>query len=208
MERVRSVAAAPGPQARGPGQTAAAAAPDDAEFPARYRRLCQQLALARDRQYSADLVDRLNRLALRGHALLYGARDDRKNLALTFIAGGFSRLVRAEWRVVAVAGALFFGPLLALIVVLQFYPDFVYYVMNPRQIANFEEMYNPTAERLGRTREADSSFLMLGVYIWNNIKIGFQTFAGGLLFGLGTIFFLLFNGMLIGAVAGHLIQIG
>jgi uncharacterized membrane protein SpoIIM required for sporulation len=186
----------------------AGAAPDDAEFPARYRRLCQQLALARDRQYSADLVDRLNRLALRGHALLYGARDDRKNRAFSFIAGGFSRLVRAEWQVVAVAGALFFGPLLALILVLQFQPDFVYYLMNPQQIANFEEMYSPTAARLGRTREADSSFLMFGVYIWNNIKIGFQTFAGGLLFGLGTIFFLFFNGFLLGAVAGHLTQIG
>ena len=33
------------------------------EMPARYRRLCQSLALAADRRYSPALVDRLNELA-------------------------------------------------------------------------------------------------------------------------------------------------
>jgi uncharacterized membrane protein SpoIIM required for sporulation len=49
---------------------------------------------------------------------------------------------------------------------------------------------------------------MFGYYIMNNIGIAFQTFASGLLFGLGSLFFLLFNGLMIGAVAGHLTQIG
>lgn len=185
-----------------------AAALADADFPARYRRLCQQLALARDRQYAADLVERLNQLALRGHHLLYGARDDRRNRTLSFIASGFPRLVRAERRVVIASGLLFFGPLLLLIAALQVYPDFIHYLVGPQQVAHLEEMYSPDATRLGRTREADSSFYMFGVYIWNNVKIGFQTFAGGLIFGLGTIFFLLFNGTMIGAIAGHLTQIG
>ena len=39
---------------------------DAIEVPARYRELCQHLALARDRQYSADLIERLSRLALSG----------------------------------------------------------------------------------------------------------------------------------------------
>jgi uncharacterized membrane protein SpoIIM required for sporulation len=42
----------------------------------------------------------------------------------------------------------------------------------------------------------------------HNIGIAFQTFASGLLFGLGSAFFLLFNGLMIGAVAGHLTHIG
>ena len=41
---------------------------------------------------------------------------------------------------------------------------------------------------------------MFGYYIRNNTGIGFQTFAGGLLLGLGTLFFLVFNGFYIGAV--------
>ncbi|MNL26723.1 hypothetical protein D3C87_1482690 [compost metagenome] len=42
----------------------------------------------------------------------------------------------------------------------------------------------------------------------HNIGIAFQTFASGLLFGLGSAFFLFFNGLMIGAVAGHLTHIG
>ena len=49
---------------------------------------------------------------------------------------------------------------------------------------------------------------MFGFYIKNNTGIGFQTFAGGLIFGAGTIFFLLYNGLVIGATAGHLTGLG
>ncbi len=49
---------------------------------------------------------------------------------------------------------------------------------------------------------------MFGFYIMNNIGIAFQTFASGVLLGLGSLFFLLFNGLMIGSVAGHLTQIG
>ena len=49
---------------------------------------------------------------------------------------------------------------------------------------------------------------MFGFYIYNNISIGFQTFAGGLLFGLGSLFYLLFNGLFLGAVASHLTSMG
>lgn len=181
---------------------------DDAELPRRYRRICQQLALARDRHYGADVIERLHRLAVRGHRMLYGVRGDRRNRFLLFVFGGFSRLVRRERRAVALAALLFFGPLVAMIAVLQQFPDFVHYLLSPGQIAGFETMYRPDAPRLGRTPEADSAFYMFGIYVWNNIKIAFQTFAGGLLFGIGTLFFLLFNGFVIGAVAGHLTHIG
>ncbi len=49
---------------------------------------------------------------------------------------------------------------------------------------------------------------MFGFYIRNNTGIGFRTFAGGLFFGLGSIFFLLFNGISIGSIAGHLTHVG
>jgi uncharacterized membrane protein SpoIIM required for sporulation len=68
-------------------------------------------------------------------------------------------------------------------------------------------MYDPAARRIGM-READTSLLMFGFYIWNNVRIGFQTFAGGLAFGVGSIWFLASNGVVLGAVAGYLTQIG
>ncbi len=177
------------------------------ELPARYRRLCQALALAADRQYSPDLVDRLNRLALRGHGVLYRNRRRESQRVLEFVLGGFPALVRREWRLVVTAALVFFGPLAALIGALQAYPEFVHYLLEPEQIASFHQMYDPANSRLGM-RPADTSLLMFGFYIWNNVRIGFQTFAGGLAAGVGSLWFLASNGVMIGAVAGYLTQVG
>ena len=178
------------------------------ELPQRYRVLCQDLALARDRQYSADLVRQLNQLVLAGHQLLYGSKNNDKNKILDFIFGGFAELVRSEAKVVLSGVGLFFVPLFAIMIALQFYPDFIYYLLDPSQVHEYESMYSPDAKKLGRSREAASDIFMFGFYIWNNVRIGFQTFAAGLLFAIGSIFFLVVNGVIIGAVAGHLTQIG
>ena len=180
---------------------------DPAEMPSRFRRVCQALALAAQRCYSAELVDRLNRLALRGHHALYVNRRRESRQVLDFMLRGFPRLVRQEWRVVAAATLLFLGPLLGFIALLQLFPDFVHYLLSPRQIAGFHEMYDPANRRLGM-READTNIAMFGFYIWNNVRIGFQTFAGGMLAGVGTAWFLGANGVIIGAVAGYLTQVG
>ena len=180
---------------------------DPAEMPARFRRVCQHLALAAERRYSADLVDRLNRLALRGHHALYANRRRESQQVLEFMLAGFPRLVRQEWRLVTAAAVLFFGPLLALIALLQQFPDFAHYLLAPEQIANFHQMYDPANRRIGM-READTNVMMFGFYIWNNVRIGFQTFAGGMLAGVGSAWFLGANGVIIGAVAGYLTQAG
>jgi uncharacterized membrane protein SpoIIM required for sporulation len=187
--------------------------PDDTDglqagdVPAAYRHLCQLMALARDRQYSPDLVDRLNHLVLRGHHVLYGTAAGQRAGLVSFLGAGFPRAVRSEWRLVLTAGMLFFAPLLLLIGALQYYPDFIFYFVPPEQLAGFEEAYDPANARLGM-RESDDNVMMFAFYIWNNVKIGIQTFATGLAFGLGSIFYLASNGMIIGAIAGYLTAVG
>lgn len=177
-------------------------------WPHRYRELAHHLVLARDRAYSPELVDYLNQLVLRGHQVLYGSRGNALNAVRAFIGQGFPALVRHESLVVWIAIALLFVPLLGLIAVLHYFPEFVYYLVNPEQLRSYERMYAPGNRVLGPHREASSQVMMFGYYIWNNVKIDFQCFAGGLLFGVGAIFFLVYNGIAIGAVAGHLTQLG
>ena len=45
---------------------------------------------------------------------------------------------------------------------------------------------------------------MFGYYILNNVSVAFQCFAGGLFAGLGSLFFLAFNGAYGGAIGGYL----
>ncbi len=177
------------------------------DVPAAYRHLCQLMALARDRQYSPDMVDRLNHLVLRGHHILYGPAAGQRTRLLAFLAAGFPETVRTEWRLVLASGMLFFGPLLILIGALQFYPDFILYLVSPEHLARYEEAYDPANTRLGM-RESDDNVMMFAFYIWNNVKIGIQTFATGIAFGLGSIFYLAFNGVVIGAIAGYLTAVG
>jgi len=180
---------------------------DDAGFPARYREICQHLALARDRHYGADLVERLNQLALRGHHALYGERGVGAGRMLDFIAWGFPALVRVEWRATVAGMLLFFGPLVAITLLAAARPDAAYYLVDPELLGQMREMYGDRAEALGR-RGAESDVAMFAFYVSHNTGIGFQTFGGGMLLGLGTIFFLVFNGLQIGAVAGFLTSAG
>ncbi|HTT36088.1 MAG TPA: stage II sporulation protein M [Burkholderiales bacterium] len=181
---------------------------DAFEVPARYRELCQHLALARDRQYSGDLIERLSRLALAGHQALYGARTRGPERVLGFLRAGFPRAVRREIAFVWLAALLFFGPIAVLSFAVPRHPDFAYVVLPARILDEFQQMYGDSAKSLGRKREADSDVAMFGFYIYNNVRIGFQTFAGGLLFGLGTLFYLLFNGLLIGTLMGYVVHLG
>ncbi|MGD2139571.1 MAG: stage II sporulation protein M [Burkholderiales bacterium] len=177
------------------------------DVPAAYRHICQLMALARDRQYSPELVDRLNHLVLRGHHVLYGPAGGQRARLMTFLASGFPTVVRAERSLVLTSALLFFGPLLLLLASLQFHPDFVLYFVSPGQLSQYEEMYKPENARLGQ-RDSDDNIMMFAFYIWHNVKIGIQTFATGLAFGLGSIFYLVFNGAIIGAIAGYLTSAG
>lgn len=180
----------------------------DADMPARYRRLCQHLALARRRGYSPALTGRLQALMQRGHAVLYRTPPARWHRLVLFLLAGFPRLVRAEGGCMLAATALLYLPMLLIFWAVQWQPELSSSMFTPEQLGQFEAMYDPAdpARKLGRDDGTDMA--MFGVYVWNNISIGFRTFASGLLAGVGTIVVLLFNGAFFGGIAGHLQAVG
>ena len=177
-------------------------------FPAAYRQVCHHLALARARRYSIGLQQRLNRMALDGHQYLYRARIPVFSAMFRFAVFGFPHAVRKQWRFMLASILLFCVPIAGMSIAVAVDPDLVYSLLSPAQVSNMEEMYDPANRVLGRERESDTDVYMFGFYIANNIGIGFRTFAGGLLFGIGSMFFLSFNGLYFGAVATHLTMAG
>ncbi len=178
------------------------------EFAARYRELVQHVALARDRHYSGDLVAQLEVLAMAGHQILYRNHDSETTTWHQFIAYGLPMLVRARWRSVLAATLLFYLPCLAAGLAVYFFPDFVYQLMDAQSVSSLHAMYSPDVQRVGRPGGAKDDFQMFSFYIMNNVSIDFKCFASGLLFGVGTIFVLVFNGLHIGAAAGYLTGAG
>lgn len=169
-----------------------------------YRRACEQLALARARAYPAFLVDRLNRLTADAHQLIYQHRDYGLARLKTLVAVDFPRAVRAHSAYVWVSAAVLLLPMIVLGVLVYARPELILSVVDPLTAASFREMYSETSESLGRVREAGTDWAMFGFYIQHNIGIGFQCFAGGLFAGLGSLFFLAYNGAFMGAIGGFL----
>ena len=181
---------------------------DADQLPQAYRRVCQHLALARDRCYTAGLVQRLNGLVMAGHQALYGSALGLGPRWGRFLAGGLARSARALYGPVLLAAALFGLPFALLPPAIARDPQLAYLVERPQDLARMESMYRPAAGRFGRANQAQTDLAMFGFYIWNNIRITFQAFAGGILLGLGSVFFLVYNGVHGGAVAGHLAHAG
>ncbi len=179
---------------------------DIASFPSDYKKVCNHYALAKSRHYSPALVNKLHQLVLHGHNHLY--KSDRTFFlkTLSFLAFGFPRTLRQNISFFYLSLSLFLLP--ALLAGFFAYNDnsFIYSLMGDMHVSRMEYMYDPANHKPGRDMErtSETNLQMFGYYIQHNTSIGFRTFAGGMLAGIGTIFALLSNGMILGGVAGHL----
>jgi uncharacterized membrane protein SpoIIM required for sporulation len=172
-----------------------------------YRRACEHLALARARNYPRYLLDRLDRLTADAHQVIYQRREFGVTRLKRAILYDFPRAVRAHAGYVWTSAALFVLPLLLVGWLVYERPDLILSVTSAEEAAMYEEMYSDAAESIG-ARGADTDWAMFGFYIRNNIGIAFQCFAAGIFLGVGSMFFLLYNGVAIGAVAGYLTERG
>ena len=178
------------------------------DFVEEYQRLTRDLSVAKARGYSRRLIAALNAMVVRGHNVIYVYRAGFFRSALQFLVSGFPGRVRRERGYIFVAAAMFIVPMLAMVFAIFQAPEWVYSVMSASQVSGLEAMYDPSVESFGRERQSDGDFQMFGFYIMNNISIAFQLFASGLLFGLGSVSYLVFNGVAIGAATGHLLNAG
>jgi len=181
-----------------------AAPPDAARLAMLYRASCEHLALARARAYPAHLNSRLSTLTQRAHELIYRRNDyGAARLARLFLID-FPQSVRAHRRYVLVASLVFGLPLLLLGIATYFDPGFILTMHDAGTVRGYEAMYGPESKSIGRDRGAPTDWMMFGFYIKNNIGIAFQCFAGGIFVGLGSLFFLAYNGGVAGSLAGYL----
>lgn len=190
------------------GASAGASAVSGARVAALYRRACEHLALARARCYPAYMVDRLERMTSDAHQLIYHRRVFGLARVRDLVAIDFPSAVRKQRLYVAVSAATFVLPTLVIGLLVYSRPELILSVVGAETASSFEDMYSPAADSIGRRRTAATDWMMFGYYIRHNIGVAFQCFAGGLFAGLGTLFFLAYNGAFAGALAGYLTERG
>ena len=168
-----------------------------------YRASAADLAHARRRYPGAAVVARLEQLVQRGRQSVYNAPSSRTSV-WEFFSTGYWRRVRERKLILAIS-------FLALAV-----PSVLggYWAwrdpgpasgMVPRQFQSVTEPRTP-GESLGKSVDEESA--LAAEIFTNNIGVTFYAFAGGLLLGIGSLYVLLQNGMLLGVVAGLAIGAG
>jgi uncharacterized membrane protein SpoIIM required for sporulation len=181
---------------------------DPDRFLALYRLCCEHLALARSRSFPLHVIERLSSITSRAHQIIYRQSDAGFARVARALLADFPIRVRGLWAYIAIATALLMIPTIAIAIATYLNPDLILSIVDRNTAAAFEQMYSPAAQAIGRPRDIASDWLMFGFYIKNNIGIAFQCYATGVVFGLGSLYFLLSNGAFGGGIAGYVASLG
>jgi uncharacterized membrane protein SpoIIM required for sporulation len=177
-------------------------------FPAAFRELAQDLNAARAHAFDPFIIERLNNLVLAGNQLLYGQKNWQLSSFADFFVKTFPRAVRARWKGFAAAHLVFYGLALFAALACLAFPSLAYTFLPEGQTEQLEMMYDPENSYFLVPRDVSSDADMFGFYIYNNVSIAFRTFAGGIFIGFGSLFFLCYNAVFLGAAAAHLVNQG
>ncbi len=161
-----------------------------------YRRTASDLAIARAESRDPRLVNYLNSLVIRAHGRIYQADAQGGKRIRRFFTHELPQTFRRTWRYTLLSFSVFTVFAVFSFIATRYDPEFSELVgVNP----SFREMYietrTPWWERLNESNQEGASMIMT-----NNIRVTIYTFAYGALLGIGTLFFLAFNGANIASV--------
>jgi uncharacterized membrane protein SpoIIM required for sporulation len=167
-----------------------------------YRAVVADLAFARRRFPGDPVVDRLERLALAGRQAIYSGRRRNGRALLEFATTGYWQLVIGRPGVLAVS-VLGLAVPCVLAAVWALHDPAAALGLVP---GVFKGAAHPHVRHL--PLGAATQAVLASSIFTNNIRVAFLAFAGGLTLGFGTIALLVYNGALLGALAGITIQAG
>lgn len=170
------------------------------EFGRLYRRASSALSRARTHGLEGPETARLNRLVGRAYAHLYVGEPRRRGSVRAFFGREFSRTFRTHLAFFLAAVGLFSLGAFVGGALTAFNPQMPDLLFGPGWA---DELENLASRHVGarnwfpeEVRPLMSSFIMV-----NNVQVAFLAFATGILFGLGTVYVLVTNGLLLGTVA-------
>lgn len=174
------------------------------EFSEVFRAICYDLATVRSRDWGSGLERYLNDLVVRGHGAFYGSPPRRVGGVVRFFTEKFPRLLRKNAAYFWVSLILFAGPFATSWIIIEGKPSLAARVLPASTLAQFDEMYSETEpDKVPRLEAAAAGF-----YVHHNTSIAFRCFALGVFLGLGTVYVLVYNGIVLGTVAGYVLAMG
>ncbi len=159
-----------------------------------YRQIAADLAVLRADLSAVHFAEYLNQLLARAHNTIYSGHKTSHSAVLHFYRDTYPQIFRRNFNYVLFGFILFLGgAVIGSILTLQD-SDFGMKIMGPQMVQTIEhhEMWTHSVVAV---KPLASSAIMT-----NNLSVAFMSFAAGITAGLGTMYMIVFNGVLIGVI--------
>ncbi|WHY64540.1 stage II sporulation protein M [Neobacillus sp. SuZ13] len=160
-----------------------------------YQKAAQNLSYSQTYFPHDEVTNYLNGLVAKSHNLLYKDQVSSFKQIRYFFSQKFIGLLLEQWKFIIAAMILFLIGGLGSFISVMNDPLHIYSIL-PAEIAKGVD-----PDQLGKGHEAVDSALMSASIMTNNIKVAIFAFAGGITFGLVTTYLMVYNGIIIGALA-------
>ena len=167
-----------------------------------YRQVAADLATVREDPMSRRLADYLNQLLARAHNLIYMGRRSSPRGVLPFYGRIFPQVFRSTFDYTAISTALFLAGGLVGFLACVGDPAFQRFFLGPEMTDTIEH-HKMWTHSIVTIKPLAASAIMT-----NNLAVSFATFAMGITAGLGTIYMLATNGLMIGIISAACWQAG
>jgi len=167
-----------------------------------YRRTVADLAYARMRYPGSSVVQELERLLAKSHSVIYQARRGTSNGWWQFWLRTWPSAVRSAWRPIGLATALFWIAAVLGFLIAAAQPQFETFFVSQEMRAAIESGHLWT-EHISSVSPMASSRIAS-----NNISVSFAVWAVGISFGLGTIWLVAMNGLMLGVIFAACLRAG
>ena len=160
-----------------------------------YRQVAGDLPALRQEQTARPLQVQLNRLLTRAHNLIYSRRKSGVSLIWRFFRHDYPALFRRLLPYTLASLALMVAGALLGATLTIFRPAFMTHLLGPQMLAAIHHHKMWTLSVNSLAPEASSAIMT------NNLSVSFAAFAMGITAGIGTLYMIGWNGILLGVVA-------
>lgn len=159
-----------------------------------YRQVASDLSILRQDATSRTYAAHVNQLLARAHHIIYSSRKTSFLTLFRFLRDEYPAVFQRNLAYVAASVLITVACGMLGVVLTSARPEFMRHFVGPRMIATLERHEMWTHSIVGIAPLATSAIMT------NNLSVSFVTFAGGITFGIITLFSLFNNGMLLGVL--------
>ena len=159
-----------------------------------YRQVAADLSVLRQDTTARTYASYVNQLLARAHHIIYSGRKTNLLTLFKFLRDDYPRIFQHHLQYVLASLVITGACGLLGVILTTARPEFMRHFVGPAMIATMErhEMWTQSIVSIA---PKETSRIMT-----NNLAVSFETFAGGISFGLLTLFSLYTNGMLLGVI--------